>query len=281
MENNTRPPHYSLEDRVAVVTGGGRGIGRAISRELGRQGAAVVVNYAAHAQAAESAVGEIEQAGGQAVAVRADVSDRAAVEGMVRTAVQRFGGVDILVNNAGIDVAVSVLDTTDADWDRTFAVNARGCFLCTQIAARVMIDAGRGARIINISSLNAHLGWRARAAYSASKGAMEAFTRCCARDLGPYGITVNAVAPGAIRTDIWGDTLTPDAEKAQAERVALGHIGEPEDIAGIVAFLASPAARFITGEVILVDGGRGTCDYLPTERASGDELNEHRGRGQL
>ncbi len=262
---------YSLKDRVAVVTGGGRGIGRAISLELAYQGAAVVVNYAAHAQAAESAVIEIEREGKRAMVVQADVSDRTAVETMIQAAVQHFGGVDILVNNAGIDVAGSVLDTTDADWERTFAVNARGCFLCTQIAAKVMIDAGRGGRIINISSLNAHLGWIARAAYSASKGAMEALTRCCARDLGPHGITVNAVAPGAIRTDIWGDTLTSEAEKAQAERVALGHIGEPEDIAGIVAFLASPTARFITGEVILVDGGRGTCDYLPTEHALGDK----------
>ena len=272
MENDHAAPVYSLKDCVAVVTGGGRGIGRAISRELALQGAAVVVNYAAHAQAAKSAVIEIERDGGQAMAIQADVSDRTAVEAMIQAVVQRFGGVDILVNNAGIDVAGSVLDTTDADWERTFAVNARGCFLCTQIAARVMIDAGGGGRIINISSLNARLGWIARAAYSASKGAMEAFTRCCARDLGQYGITVNAVAPGAIRTDIWGDTLTSDAEKAQAERVALGHIGEPEDIAGIVVFLASSAARFITGEVILVDGGRGTCDYLPTEHALGNNM---------
>ena len=273
MENDTKPsPLQGLKDRVAVVTGGGRGIGRAISRELARQGVAVAVNYTANASAAASVVSEIERDGGQAMAIRADVSDRTAVEAMIRAVVQHFGGVDILVNNAGIDVAVSVLDTTDADWERTFAVNARGCFLCTQIAARVMIDAGGGGRIINISSLNARLGWIARAAYSASKGAMEAFTRCCARDLGQYGITVNAVAPGAIRTDIWGDMLTPDAEKAQAERVALGHIGEPEDIAGIVAFLASSAARFITGEVILVDGGRGTCDYLPPEHALRDKM---------
>lgn len=269
MENDTKPsPLQGLEDRVAVVTGGSRGIGRAIARELARQGVAVAVNYTANTPAAASVVSEIERDGGQAMAIRADVSDRTAVEAMVQAAVQRFGSIDILVNNAGIDVAVSVLDTTDADWERIFAVNARGCFLCTQIAARVMIDAGSGGRIINISSLNAHLGWIARAAYSASKGAMEAFTRCCARDLGPHGITVNAVAPGAIRTDIWGDALTPGAEKAQAVRVALGHIGEPEDVAGIVAFLASSAARFITGEVILVDGGRGTCDYLPTEHTS-------------
>ncbi|MYC16818.1 MAG: 3-oxoacyl-ACP reductase FabG [Gemmatimonadetes bacterium] len=273
MENDTKPsPLQGLEDRVAVVTGGSRGIGRAIARELARQGVAVAVNYTANAPAAASVVSEIERDGGQAMAIQADVSDRTAVEAMVQAAVQRFGSIDILVNNAGIDVAVSVLDTTDADWERIFAVNARGCFLCTQIAARVMIDAGGGGRIINISSLNAHLGWIARAAYSASKGAMEAFTRCCARDLGQYGITVNAVAPGAIRTDIWGDALTPGAEKAQAERVALGHIGEPEDVAGIVVFLASPSARFITGEVILVDGGRGTCDYLPTEHALEDKM---------
>ena len=273
MENDTKPsPLRGMENHVAVVTGGSRGIGRAIARELARQGVAVAVNYTANAPAAASVVSEIERDGGQAMAIQADVSDRAAVAAMVQAAVQRFGSIDILVNNAGIDVAVSVLDTTDADWERIFAVNARGCFLCTQIAARVMINAGGGGRIINISSLNARLGWIARAAYSASKGAMEAFTRCCARDLGQYGITVNAVAPGAIRTDIWGDALTPGAEKAQTVRVALGHIGEPEDVAGIVVFLASSAARFITGEVILVDGGRGTCDYLPTEHALEDKM---------
>lgn len=253
----------TLKDRVAIVTGGSRGIGRAIAVELARQGAAVVVNYAVQASAARDAVREIEQQGGRAVAVQADVSDREAVTGMVQEAIQRFGGVDILVNNAGVDVVATVLDTTDADWDRIFAVNAKGCFLCTQVAARAMVEGRRGGRVINISSVNARLGWRARAAYSASKGAMEAFTRCCARDLGPYGITANVVAPGAIRTDIWGDTLTPATEKAQSDRVAVGAIGEPEDVAGIVAFLASPAARFITGEVILVDGGRGTIDYLP------------------
>ena len=252
-----------LKDRVAVVTGGSRGIGRAIARELARQGAAVVVNYVSHPSAARGIVEEIERDGGQAAAVQADVSDRAAVEAMVREAVRRFGGVDILVNNAGIDVVATVLDTTDEDWDRIFAVNAKGCFLCTQTAARAMIDGGRGGRIVNITSVNARLGWKARAAYSASKGAVEAFTRCCARDLGPHGITANVVAPGAIRTEIWGDSLTPATEKAQSDRIAVGYIGEPEDVAGIVAFLASPASRFITGEVILVDGGRGTIDYLP------------------
>jgi NAD(P)-dependent dehydrogenase (short-subunit alcohol dehydrogenase family) len=208
-------------------------------------------------------VEEIEQEGGRAAAIQADVSDRAAVTRMVQEAIHRFGGVDILVNNAGIDVVATVLDTTDEDWDRIFAVNAKGCFLCTQVAARAMIESGRGGRIVNVSSVNARLGWKARAAYSAAKGAMEAFTRCCARDLGPYGITANVVAPGAIRTDIWGDRLTPGVERAQSDRIAVGYIGEPEDVAGIVAFLASPAARFITGEVILVDGGRGTVDYLP------------------
>ena len=248
---------------MAVVTGGSRGIGRAIALELARQGAIVVVNHLSAPAEAEDVIREIQKNGGRAVAFHADVSNRADVVTMIGAAVQNFGGIDILVNNAGIDTTGSILDITDVDWERVFAVNVRGCFFCTQAAARAMVENRRGGRIINISSINARLGWRARAAYSATKGAVEAFTRCCACDVGPYGITVNAIAPGPIRTEMWGDTLTPEVEAAHAQRLPLGYIGEPDDVAGITAFLASSAARFITGEVILVDGGRGRCDYLP------------------
>ena len=146
-----------LKDRVAIVTGGSRGIGRGIARELARQGAAVVVNYVSHPGSARSIVEEIAGAGGRATSVRADVSDRAGVEGMVREAVDRFGGLDILVNNAGIDVVATVLDTTDEDWDRIFAVNAKGCFLCTQVGAKAMIATGRGGRIVNIDRKSTRL----------------------------------------------------------------------------------------------------------------------------
>jgi NAD(P)-dependent dehydrogenase (short-subunit alcohol dehydrogenase family) len=267
----------NLEGRVAIVTGASRGLGRAMSLALARAGADVV----AAARTTEpggllpGTIGEtarqVEALGRRALPVQCDVTKDDQVEAMVASALAELGRVDLLINNAGVGFVVPIAEMTMKRWDLVLAVNLRGAVLCSKAVLPAMTAKGSGA-IVNVSSMLARRSVPGWAAYSASKGAMEAFTRCCARDLGQYGITVNAVAPGAIRTDIWGDTLTPGAEKAQAERVALGHIGEPEDVAGIVVFLSSSAARFITGEVILVDGGRGTCDYLPTEHALGDKM---------
>ena len=174
-----------------------------------------------------------------------------------------FSMIDFLVNNAGIDVIGSVLDTPWSEWRRVLETNLLGCVYCTRAVVKVMIEGRVGGRIVNISSINALLGWRNRSAYSASKAGVNAFTRCAALELGAFGINVNAVAPGSIDTPIWGETLTPAVREAHAKRTATGRIGVPEDVEGVVAFLLSDAAQYITGQVIAVDGGRSVTDYVP------------------
>ncbi len=173
------------------------------------------------------------------------------------------GRIDVLVNCAGIDASTPLVDCTLEEWERIQRTNSTGVFLCSRAAARVMTRQRSGS-IVSISSINALLGWKKRAAYSASKGAIDGFTRAAAAELGEFGIRVNAIAPGAIATPIWGDTLTAEAREISGNRAALGFVGEPDDVAGLVAFLASEEARYITGAVIPVCGGRATCDYLPT-----------------
>jgi NAD(P)-dependent dehydrogenase (short-subunit alcohol dehydrogenase family) len=234
-----------LEGKVAIVTGAGSGIGRGIAERFAHEGARVVVNDvdADAAQQVADAIG--------ALAVPADVSSSADVGRLFETAIAELGGVHVLVNNAGlIDVERHFLDADEAWWDRVISVNLKGQFLCAHRAAQWMARNGGGA-IVNLSSGGARAAHRGMAAYDASKGGVEALTRALALDLAPYGIRVNAVAPGSI--DVRGFTAAEAAERG--ETIPLGRVGTPDDIAGPAVFLASDDARYVTGVVVSVDGG--------------------------
>jgi 3-oxoacyl-[acyl-carrier protein] reductase len=251
------------QDQVAVVTGGGRGIGRATARLLALRGAGVGVNYTAHGGAAEAVVGEIKAAGGRAIAVQADVSDPAAVEAMTARVQSEFGPPTILINNAGVAVQAT-LDTYDAaQFARMRAVNVDGLIHATRAVMAGMRKRGYG-RIVNVASV-AGIGTAlpGNAFYAATKSAVMILTRRFAMELGPQGITVNAVAPGFVRTDMTQRGLGADnwetVAKDSAARAMTGRIGEPDDIANAIVFLAAPESGWITAQVLTVDGGR--MDY--------------------
>lgn len=251
-----------LTGRVALVTGAASGIGRAIAEQLAGNGATVAVNDLSSSAAADMAR-DLANRGLSAFPVAFDVSDGAAVMEAVQLIEKQAGQIDVLVNNAGIDVVKPLLETGPDDWHMVLNVNLMGCVNCIMSVAPLMIRRQVGGRIINISSINALLGWRSKAAYSASKAAINALTRCAALELGPYSITVNAIAPGSIDTPIWGNTLTPGARRAHSARTAVGRLGVPDDVAALASFLASAPASYITGQVIAVDGGRSQVDFVP------------------
>jgi 3-oxoacyl-[acyl-carrier protein] reductase len=251
-------------EQVALVTGGARGIGRAIVQRLAREGAAIAVNYVARSDAAESLVAEIEAAGGQAIAVAADVSDDAEVEAVVDRVTAELGPVTILVNNAGISFPAT-LDTYDRDrLARMRQVNADGVIHTTRAVMRGMRERGYG-RIVNIAS-NAGIGTSlpGTAFYAASKAEVIVLTRRFAMELGPRGITVNAVAPGFVETEMARRDRSKTEWDATAKRIGalamMGRVGKPEDVANAVAFLASPDSGWITAQLLTVDGGR--MDYI-------------------
>jgi 3-oxoacyl-[acyl-carrier protein] reductase len=241
----------ALTGKAALVTGASRGIGAAIARRLARDGCAVAISYAASPDRAKAVVDEIRAGGGPAAACPADAGDAPAVVAAVDAAAERFGRLDILVNNAGMGVAASLEAIELADYDRCFAVNVRGVFVAIKAAARHM---QRGGRIITIGSINAdHIPFAGGAVYAATKAAVAGLTRGVARDLGPRGITVNVIQPGPVDTDM-NPADGPWAAAAKAA-MALGEYGAPDDIAALVAFVASPQARFITGASLNIDGG--------------------------
>jgi 3-oxoacyl-[acyl-carrier protein] reductase len=242
-----------FQDKVVVVTGASRGIGRATALEFGRQGAAVVVNYLKDTAAAESTVAEIASAGGRAAVHQADVSDYAAAEGLIKFAVQQFGDLNVLVNNAGITRDGLIMMMPEADWDVVQSTNLKSTFNCSKAAVRHMLRK-RWGRVINIASVAGQIGNAGQSNYSASKAGQIGFTKALAREVASRGITVNAVAPGYIETDVW-DSVPEAARQAALTLIPLGRTGRPEEIAKAVAFLASDDAAYITGHVLTVDGG--------------------------
>jgi len=241
-----------LKGQVALVTGSGRGIGRAIALTLAEHGANVVVNDVVE-ESAEQVATEIEAIGVAAMPVVADITSEDEVKAMVAAVMDKFGQIDILVNNAGITQDNLLMRMSEEQWDVVLAVNLKGAFLCTKAVARPMVKARHG-RIINIVSVVGLTGNVGQANYSSSKGGLIALTKSTAQELGSRGITCNAVAPGFIETEMT-TRLSDEAREQMLERVPLGRAGQPEDVAGAVVFLAGAEASYITGQVITVDGG--------------------------
>jgi len=242
--------------KVAIVTGASSGIGRGIAERLGAEGAKVVVDYVGHAEGAEETAHAVEKAGGEAEVVLADVTSVDAVRTLVDTAWSRFGSADILVNNAGMEKKSAFWDATEEDYDRVMAVNLRGPFFLSQAFVRRLRDGKKPGRIVNISSVHEDMVFPGFATYCCSKGGLRMLMRDLAVELGPLGITVNNVAPGAIATPINQSLLENKQElDALLANIPLGRLGTPEDVASLVAFLASDDAAYITGSTFVVDGG--------------------------
>lgn len=241
-----------LQEKVAVVTGASRGIGMHIARTLSREGASVVVNYANDQTGADRLVAELSAGNGKAISFKADVSKTADVKALFDTTIENFGKVDLLINNAGIAIYKLIKDTTDEDFDRIFDINVRGVFLTSREAATRLED---GGRIINLSSSVTRMMMPAYGTYSATKAAVEQMTRVFAREVGQRGITVNSVSPGPTNTELFTAGKTEETIKRLAGMAALGRIGDPEDIARAVLFLASDEAAWVTAQNIGVNGG--------------------------
>ena len=245
-----------LQGRNALVTGSSKGIGRAIAVRFGREGANVVVNYNSDPKGADEAVEEIRSFGGNATAVKADLGNVGSVRALLAASIEALGSLDVLVNNAGIESHAPFWDVTEADYDRVLSVNLKGVFFATQAMVNHLRATGRTGRIINISSVHEEIPFPNFAAYCASKGGLKMLTRDLAVELGPLGITINSIAPGAIETPINSKLLNdPTKLSSLLAQIPLERLGKPEDVAGLAAFLASEDAAYATGATYFVDGG--------------------------
>lgn len=246
----------NLKGKVAIVTGGNSGIGLAIALELARQGANIAIDYVANPDATEALEKQVSALGDLVIGVEADVSQVADLQRLVDTTVRAFGRVDIMVNNAGVETRTSVLDTTEAQYEKVLSINLKSAFFGTQIAAKQMIAQGGGGRIINITSVHEDWPMPGNTAYCLSKGGMRMLTRTAGVELAPHGIRVVGVGPGAVATPINLSTMNDPAllHKLDAA-IPLGRMAKPEEIANVVAFLASDAASYVTATTIFADGG--------------------------
>lgn len=243
----------NLKERIAIVTGGSRGIGRAIAMELARHGATVVVNYRSNGEAASEVVKGIEAEGGSAKAVQADVSQFDQAEKLIKDTTAEYGKLDILVNNAGTARDMIIMMMPEEDWDFVIKTNLKSAFNCSKAAVKAMIRKRYG-RIINVSSVAGIAGGAGQTSYSASKAGLIGFTKALAREVGPRNITVNAVAPGYIPTELT-ESVPEEIKNESLKLIPLGRWGEPDEVAHAVAFLASDEAAYITGHVLSIDGG--------------------------
>jgi 3-oxoacyl-[acyl-carrier protein] reductase len=243
----------SLTGKVAAVTGGSRGIGRAIALELAARGASVLVNYNANAKAADEVVEEIQKAGGNAAALQGDVSKVDDAQNLIKTVIDKFGGIDILVNNAGITKDMLIMMMSEESWDAVMDTNLKGTFNCSKAAVRHMMKK-RNGRIVNITSVSGQIGNAGQTNYSASKAGQIGFTKALAREVAPRNVTVNAVAAGYVDTEIWAG-VPEEMRESFIKMIPLGRKGTAEEIAYAVSFLCSDQAGYITGQVLAVDGG--------------------------
>jgi glucose 1-dehydrogenase len=246
----------NLKGKVAVVTGGNSGIGKAIVLELAKQAARVVIDYVSHPEATEALESQVAALGDQAIGVDADVSKVADLQRLIDTAVEKFGRVDVMVNNAGVETRTSVLDTTEEQYERVLQINLKSAFFGTQLAARQMIKQGGGGRVINITSVHEDWPMPGNTAYCLSKGGMRMLTRTAGVELAPHNILVVGVGPGAVATPINLSTMKdPALMKKLDTAIPLGRMAQPEEIASVVAFLAGGGASYVTATTLFADGG--------------------------